>query len=281
MDLRQNIALALVAAGLLVAAPVASAEPSRKGDLSSAAAFAWDGAGVTGLPVVAITDDDTLLNVTEDGKLTVTLSDADDTAVDLDVLVYKSDAAGEAKGEPIVTGEEGGSDERVSKDVAKGFYLVRVTGWASLEGTYKGKATLAAAAPATTPPGTTPPATPPASTDLLPEAKLGKFPSAKAGKSFVVKGTASDDKGVRSVGVAIVKKAGNKCTQLTSKGTFASLSKCAAPSSFLKAKGTKSWSLKVKGLPKGSYTVFARAIDSAGQKQGGFGAANKKAFKVK
>ena len=36
-----------------------------------------------------------------------------------------------------------------------------------------------------------------------------------------------------------------------------------------------------KKLKKGSYTVFAQAVDSAGQKQAGFSAANKRAFKVR
>ena len=283
MDLRHRVALALAAAGLLAVAPAASAEPSRKGDLSGAAAFAWDGGGVTGLPVVAITDDDTLLNVTQDGKLTVRLSDAADTAVDLDVLVYKSNAAGDAVGEPIVTGEEAGSDESVTKDVVAGLYLVRVTGWASVEGTYRGKATLAVPAPAPAPPAATPPAptAPTAAPDLMPEAKLGRLPRARASRALVFRGSATDDRGVSRVELAIVRTSGGKCRQLTARGRFAPLSKCAAPSSFLKAKGTRSWSLRVKGLPKGSYTVFARAVDTIGQRQGGFSPSNKKAFKVR
>jgi len=283
MDLRHGMAIALTTTVFLATVAVASAEPSRTSDLSAAAPFAWDGAGVTGTPVVAVIDDDTLLNVVEDGKLTVTVSDADDTAFDLDVYVYESNADGEAVGEPVVEGEEVGSDERVSKDVVTGFYLVRVTGWASLEGTYKGKATLVAAAPAPAPPGGTPPVStaPTGTTDLLPEANLGKLPRAKAKKTLVFRGTATDDKGVSRVELAIVRKSGSKCKQLTARGKFAPLSKCAAPSSFLKAKGTTRWSRKVKGLPKGSYTAFARAIDTAGQKQGGYSAANRKAFKVR
>lgn len=283
MDLRQNLALALAAAGLLVTAPAASAEPSRTATLTAAAPFAWEGTGVTGTPVVAITDDDTLLDIAQDGRLTVTLSDADDTAIDLDVYIYRSNAAGEAVGEPIKTGEEGGSDERVSTDVVQGFYLARVTGWASLEGSYKGKATLVAAAPAPAPPAAAPPApTAPASNpDLLPEAKLGKLPKGKAKRALVFRGTATDDKGVSRVELAIVRRSGGKCTQLTARGRFTALAKCAAPSSFLRARGTTRWSLKVRGLPKGSYTVFARAIDSANQRQGGFGPGNKKAFRVR
>lgn len=278
MDLRHRVALAFAAVGLLAAVPAASAEPSREGDLSGAAAFAWEGGGVTGLPVVAVTDDDTLLNVTEDGKLTVGISDADDTALDLDVYVYRSNASGDAVGEPIVTGEEPGSDERVTKDVVRGFYLVRVTGWASVQGSYRGKATLVVPAPA---PPTPTPTAPAATPDLPPEAKLGTLPRARAGRPLVFRGTSTDDRGVSRVELAIVRKSGGKCRQLTARGRFAALSKCAAPSSFLKARGTRSWSLKVRRLPKGSYTVFARAVDTIGQKQGGFSPANKKAFKVR
>lgn len=280
-----RIVLALALGGLAVAAPVAGAEPSRTSALSGAAPFAWEGSGVTGTPVLAITDDDTLLNVAEDGKLTVTISDADDTAVDLDVYVYKSNAAGEALGEPIVTGEVGGSDERVNKDVVKGAYLVRVTGWASLEGSYKGKATLVAAAPAPAPAAPAPPATAPTSAppaaDRQPAAKLGRLPRGTTKKALVFRGTASDDKGVSRVDLAIVRRSGSTCKQLTAKGRFIALATCSAPTSFLRARGTRSWSLKVKALPKGSYTVFARATDSAGQKQAGYSSANRRAFRVR
>jgi hypothetical protein len=55
-----------------------------------------------------------------------------------------------------------------------------------------------------------------------------------------------------------------------------------APTSFIAAKGTTKWSYKLrKKLAKGSYTLFARATDSAGQAQAGFTPANKRAFKVR
>lgn len=279
MDLRRSIAVALTATGFLVAVPVASAEPSRTSDLSSAAPFAWEGAGVTGTPVVAVTDDDTLLDVTQDGKLTVALSGANDTAIDLDVYIYKSNEAGEAIGDPIKTGEEGGSEERVSIDVVAGFHLVRVTGWASLDGTYAGKATLVAVAPPPVP--TAPTGAVAAPTDLLPEARLGRLPKGRAKRTLVFRGTASDDKGVSRVELAVVRRSGGKCAQLTSKGKFRSLARCNAPTSFLRATGTTTWSLTIKNLPKASYTIFARAFDSVGQKQAGFSAANRKSFKVR
>ncbi len=53
---------------------------------------------------------------------------------------------------------------------------------------------------------------------------------------------------------------------------------------FLKAKGTTNWSFKLKKrLPKGSYTIFARATDSTGKVETHFSKArrNKLPFKVK
>lgn len=277
MHLRLSTILAITAAGL-ICTPAALAAPDRKGDLGSGKVeVTWDGGPVTGIPVADFEVDDTQLTITEAGKLTVTLSDADDGANDIDLQLFKSNAAGEPVGAAIAESAEGGSDERLSKDVTPGQYLVRVIGFLSIQGHFKGKAALAVS-------GATPStavSTPPVVADLLPEAKLGKLPKAKAKKSLTLKGTASDDKGVKAVEVAIV-KTGKKCTQLGSNGKFTPAPKCDGPTSFLKAKGTTSWSLKIaKGLPKGSYMVFARATDTGGQKQGGYSKANKKALNVK
>lgn len=273
----------------LAAAAAAWAEPARTTALSSATPiFEWDSGGITGTPLgEQAVNDDTLIELTEAGTLGVVTSDADDTAVDVDVQIYKSDATGEPQGEPIVSGEEGGPDESVSaKNLKPGHYLVRIFGWASVDGHVHGKATFKASAPPAEPapdPGTTPQLPAGDGTDDTPVAKLGKVAKKiKAKKLKRFAGTASDDRAVAKVEVALVRKKGSKCYVMTSKGGYAKLDKCSAPTIFNDAEGTTSWSFALpKKLKKGSYTVFARATDSGGQVQAGYSAENRRSFKVK
>jgi hypothetical protein len=151
-----------------------------------------------------------------------------------------------------------------------------------VNGTFKGVMTFsggaAAPSPSTTPTGTPAAGTTPGATDQTPDTKISKVSAKK--RTFA--GTATDDKGVRKVEVALQLTKGKKCTQMTKSGKFVKEAKCGAPSSWLAAKGTTTWSYKFKKkLKKGSYTVLARATDSAGQVQAGFTPANMKAFKVK
>jgi hypothetical protein len=58
--------------------------------------------------------------------------------------------------------------------------------------------------------------------------------------------------------------------------------KCSKPT-FLKAKGTKSWSFKLRRrLPPGRYILYARAVDASGNKETAFSAKrhNRQAFRV-
>jgi len=106
--------------------------------------------------------------------------------------------------------------------------------------------------------------------------------SARAGKLRNLSGTASDDRAVARVAVAVLKLAGGArasatkpkpratCSQLTAAGTFARVKvksgRC-APTTFLPAKGTTKWALKLPAaLPAGSYVVYARATDTAGRR---------------
>jgi hypothetical protein len=63
---------------------------------------------------------------------------------------------------------------------------------------------------------------------------------------------------------------------MTSAGSFKSQAGCGEPKSFLRAKGTARWSLKLrKKLKKGRYVVFVRATDDKGAAttaRGGFSA---------
>ena len=281
---------AATACSFLTVAAVALAAPDRSAELTSAApAFEWDGGPLSGavLGVDAGTDN-TQVNLPEGGSLTVKLTDFQDApgaGADFDIRLYVADAAGDPEGEAIGEAIEASSDsETLSvKNLKPGSYVVVVNAFATVEGTFHGKATVSVpagsgATPAPSPTATaTPPATPIAA-DQTPDAKLGKI--ARKPRSFA--GTASDDKGVKKVEIALQLKKGSSCTQLTRRGTFAKQAKCDAPTTWLAAKGTTKWSYKLRrALKKGSYTVFARATDSAGQVQAGFTPANKRSFKVR
>jgi hypothetical protein len=266
------LALACVA---LVAAP-ALAAPDRNATVSAAApAYAWDGGPVTGTPVNDVDTDDTLLTVGTPGSLTVKTAAPDDTSVDIDLYLYRSNAAGDAVGDPIKMAETGSAEETITAKVGEGKYLIRVSGFVAVEGAFKGTATLT--------PDTGGAVTPAGATDTPPEAsisKVAKAASAKKLKRFT--GTARDDVSVARVGVALVSVKGGKCSQLTPSGKFAPVAKCEAPTKFLRAKGTTTWSFQLhKALKKGSYVLFARATDGTGQVQNGFGPASRKAFKVR
>lgn len=281
----------------LGASAVAIAAPDREAELSTAKAeFAFDGGPVFGGPLVSADDDDTLLKLAEPGGLVITANEPGPTGEeDIDLEFFAADAAGEPVGDAIAESQEGGTDETISvKSLKAGTYLVRAVGFIAVEGTYRGKVkftpsgSAAPAAPAPAPGATPAPGSPPSSApapaaaDQRPDARLGKVArSYRASKLKGFRGTASDDRSVARVEVAVELKKGKKCTQMTSKGKFVK-AKCGGPTSFLAAKGTTTWTAKLpKRLKKGGYTVFARAVDGAGQVQGGYTSANKKAFKVK
>ena len=284
LNMRIRIAAALTVVAAAVLAAVAWAAPDREVTLSAGTPTAnWDGGPVTGTPVNDFDTDDTLITVEAPGTLTVKTSEGDDTAFDVDLELYKADMAGDPMGDPIKESENGGNDEVVSAEVEPGTYVAHVFGFLAVEGFYKGSAELApaeAAAPAPAPGGEVLAG---GASDARPEARITKLPkSVRAKKLRGFSGTAKDDKGVARVEIAVVQVKGKSCKQLTSSGKLASIKKCSAPTSFLRAKGTTRWSYKLKrSLPKGSYTLFARARDSAGQVQGGFGSASRKTFKVK
>jgi hypothetical protein len=275
----------------LAAAAVAWAAPARTAELSeTATVYEWDGGPVTGTPINDVSVDDTLIKLTAGGTVDVSFTDVPNPEInDLDMDFYKADSAGEPSGDPLFEAAEAGNDDRISaKNLKPGDYLIRVYGFTSFEATFKGKATFKPAPGPVEPPANPeqPPASPqqpPAAADATPVAKLGKVAKAvKAKRLKGFSGTATDDKGVARVELALVRRQGSKCQQLVARGKWAALAKCDGPSSFLAAKGTSKWSFRLsRKLKKGSYTVFAQAVDSAGQKQAGFSAANKRAFKVR
>jgi hypothetical protein len=121
--------------------------------------------------------------------------------------------------------------------------------------------------------------------------------SIKSKKFKSIKGTASDSDGVKRVEVAVVgftrgvhvaaKKRGT-CLLLRSNGklkrTKADKRNRCTKRIFLKAKGTTSWTFKLKKkLPKGSYVIFSRAIDKTGKLETHFSSSrgNRVTIKVK
>ena len=279
---------------LLVFVAVALAAPARTIELSaSKTSENWDGSGVTGTPLFDASTDDTLLKLSVGGSITVTAKEFGSTGEeDIDIDIYKATAAGEPDGEPIAEGAEAGEESVSVKNLKPGDYVVRAFAYVGVDATYKGSVKFVPAAGAAEPapapgapapqPGAPAPQPAAPAADALPDAAITKIArSAKAKKFKTFSGTASDDKGVAKVEVAIVLKKGKKCTQLRGK-KMVKLAKCAAPSAFNKAKGTSRWSFKLsKALKKGKYTVYARAVDSAGQTQGGFRPQNKNALRLK
>lgn len=99
--------------------------------------------------------------------------------------------------------------------------------------------------------------------------KLAKKVKTKKLKAFT--GTASDDRGIARVEIALVKIAKKpRCQQLTGPAAkFGTLKpdkkKRCIPTKYLKATGTAKWSYKLtKKLPVGSYALYARVVDTDG-----------------
>jgi hypothetical protein len=126
---------------------------------------------------------------------------------------------------------------------------------------------------------------PAAPVDKRPSAtiKVNNLGAQKRKTKPIVSGTATDDKKVAKVQVALVLHVHGRCRDLLKKGNFSKKTrKCSKSPSFLDAKGTKNWSFKLlQRLEPGSYVVFARAIDNKKQKQKGFSKKNRIEFKVK
>jgi hypothetical protein len=281
--LARSLVPALLA--LLVAAAPALAEPNRKTTLGPGAGqFAWDSSG-TGIAATStiydeigctpINDcDDTLVELKSDGTLLVKTSSSD-PVIDTDLTVWESDEQGTAKKQIInAAGTDVTSNEETTQQLTAGFYLVRIFYAVAVAGSVKGEATFTpdAAAPPAAGDGATPPAAnnPPA-TKLSTKAKV----KAKSLKS--ISGTATDDGKVAKVEVGVLQLGSSgSCKAMTSAGSFKSQAGCGEPKSFLRAKGTARWSLKLrKKLKKGRYVVFVRATDDKGAAttaRGGFSA---------
>ncbi len=87
-----------------------------------------------------------------------------------------------------------------------------------------------------------------------------------AGRTLTIKGKAADTgcgAGVKSVQIALGKKAGSKYRFVSGVGTLSKPLPKSAPVTLV-AKGTSGWSLKIGKLPKGTYAVTVSVIDAGG-----------------
>lgn len=106
-----------------------------------------------------------------------------------------------------------------------------------------------------------------ASVDRKPRARLGRTVR-RRGRVVTLQGTASDDRGVRAVDVAVVLRRGSRCLQLSRRGRFGALARCDGPTAFLRATGTTRWTLTLpRQLRRGGYRIVVRATDTAGQRR--------------
>jgi hypothetical protein len=162
------------------------------------------------------------------------------------------------------------------------------TGFSGQDGvTFTGSDGTNAAAPAHVTIEVTPAVVVTPGSDAAPHSRIvAPARSVKARKLKGFRGTASDDRGVARVGIALVRvKPG--CRTLGSGGRFAtrklSGKKCVL-AGFLKAKGTGKWTFKLRHrLPRGRYVLYSRATDSAGHSEAAFtlAAGNRAAFRVR
>ncbi|MEA2449987.1 MAG: hypothetical protein QOG63_1919 [Thermoleophilaceae bacterium] len=123
---------------------------------------------------------------------------------------------------------------------------------------------------------------PPEGSDGLPRAVItrNRLMAPTAGRRFV-RGTASDDRAVAKVGVAVVREWGLRCRVLLPSRRFSKPRSCARALPFLRARGTSRWCFRPgRRLPPGNYTVYARATDDAGQVQTDIGPASTRLFAV-
>ena len=268
----------LGAAGM---APPAAAQVDFKFAMSAATPkVAWDGnlavsantSGEAGEPVCGKTPldycDHALFEVKEPGKLDLAATVAD-AYTDIDIYLHRSDASG-TKGK-LVKESSGfiGVHEKVSVTVEEpGFYLLVLSFYLSHGPSYKGEGTFTAGVEDL-------------AASALPKSTIGRLPKSVKRRSLKgFSGTASDDGSVSKVEIALVRQQGRRCSAMTASGSFRA-SAC-TPTSFVAAKGTTSWSYKLrKKLAKGKYVLYSRATDDSGQVESTLTSANRKKFSVK
>jgi hypothetical protein len=105
----------------------------------------------------------------------------------------------------------------------------------------------------------------PPAADGKPSAKLTKV-LRKAGRVTRPRGTATDDHGIDTVEIAVLRKTHGRCRSLNANSLFVTSSRT-EPTAFLTATGKRTWRLVLpRKLTRGSYTVIIRETDTARQR---------------
>lgn len=102
---------------------------------------------------------------------------------------------------------------------------------------------------------------PPPPDQTSPTSSMRRVTSVK--QPITLRGSATDTGGIRRVRVSIARNVGDLCRFLQANRTFSAPRDCKR-TSYIDAKGTTSWTLKLPTLPGGRYMVWSRAIDTAG-----------------
>ncbi|WCB94958.1 hypothetical protein DSM104299_03698 [Baekduia alba] len=124
--------------------------------------------------------------------------------------------------------------------------------------------TVTVAAPLEPPPTAPPVAAPPAPAKpdrTPPTTAIRRVTTVK--QPITLHGTARDAGAIRRVRVSVARHIGKRCRFLQADHTFSKVRSC-DKTSYLSAKGTSSWTLKLPSLPHGRYTIWSRGIDIAG-----------------
>jgi hypothetical protein len=125
------------------------------------------------------------------------------------------------------------------------------------------KTVTVTAAPVVAPPAPTPPAVVVATPDRTPPTTTIRRVAKAIKQPITLRGTAKDAGSVRRVRVSVARHVGKLCRFLQADGTFSKARNC-LKNTYLDAKGTSTWSLKLPSLPVGRYTIWSRGIDAAG-----------------
>jgi hypothetical protein len=97
----------------------------------------------------------------------------------------------------------------------------------------------------------------------------------------IVSGTAAGDTvGIKSVRVAIARKAGGRCRWLSSKGALGGGTSCSKPR-FITARGKDHWSLRVRVRGRGRWVVMSRALQNGGALETAASSKNTESFSIR
>ena len=271
-----GIRIALLGAALTMAfAPAARAQETLT---ASSPTAEWSGTILLGL--VATSYQDHEIKLGESGTLEAEYVSTGPGALEVAIHIVIPDP-NDSFNDQVIASASGPLPKVSVSGLAAGTYVVRTQGSMNAPTQFRAKATLLPGPATRQPPqgpggGQTQPPPPPQATPTPsptpeapppPEDLSDTAPTAKvrtAGATSLA-GTAADDKGVTRVDVAVVRTSKQRtCFQMRPNFTFARLRDCGTPTSFVTARGTTKWSLRLRRkLARGRYVLFVRPLDTA------------------